>query len=201
MEIKIRIGEIDYGSIAEKAMPLLYQKAESMEGAAGKLLSAITHMPTTLIYELFDVISEAEKNEIVALLVKENQKRIVDIANGQLHDNGIGISVEGLSVTPDLEVRLAVGSIDYSGLIIRVLPLVMDRLKGATGPAAPLLSRLAGATPGQIRGILTFLPQSTKDTAAVYLLNQNHERIISMISDTAQKHGVGFTISALTVEA
>lgn len=201
MEIRFKIDELDYGTIAAKAMPLLCKKAETMEGAVGKLLSAITHLPTALIFELFDSIPEAEKNEIVALLVEENQKLIVSIANGQLRDKDISISVEGLSVTPDLQIRLTIGSIDYSGLIIKALPLVRDKLAGATGSAAPLLSRLSGATPSQIQGILAFLPQGTKDAAAVYLLNLNHERIISMISGTAQKHGIGFAVSDLSVEA
>lgn len=201
MDIRFKIGQIDYGTIAAKALPILGRKAETMEGAVGKLLSAITHLPAALIYELFDAIPEDEKNEIVALLVEENQERIVGIANGQLHEKDIGISVESLSVTSDLQIRLTVGSIDYSGLIIKVLPLVRDKLTGATGPAAPLLSRLSGATPSQIKGILAFLPQSTKDIAAVYLLNQNRERIISMISGTARKHGIGFAVLDLSVEA
>lgn len=201
MEIRFKIGQIDYGTIAAKAMPLLGRKAETMEGAVGKLLSAIAHLPTVLIYELFDAIPEVEKNGIVASLVEENQERIVGIANGQLHDKDIGISVESLSVTPDLQIRLAIGSIDYSGLIIKALPLVRDKLAAATGPTAPLLSKLSGATPSQIQGILAFLPQGTKDAAAIYLLNQNHERILSMISGTAQKHGIGFAVSELSVEA
>lgn len=201
MEIRMKIGQIDYGTIAAKAMPLLCKKAETMEGAVGKLLSALTHLPARLVYELFDAIPKAEKNEIVALLVEENQERIVGIANAQLQGNGINISVERLSVTPDLEIRLAVGSIDYGGLIVKILPLVRDKLAGAVGGPAQILSKLSGATPAQIQGMLAFLPQAVKDEAAAYLLNQNRERIISMFSAAAQKHGVGCTISDLTVEA
>ncbi len=201
MEIKVKIGEIDYGTIAAKVMPLLRKKGEAMDGAVGKLLSAMAHLPTALIYELFDAISEAEKNEIVALLVEENQERIVGIANEQLCGNGVNISVESLSVTPDLDIRLVIGSIDYGGLVVKILPLVRDKLAGATGSAAQLLSKLSGATPIQIKGMLAFLPQSIKDEAVVYLLNQNRERIISLFSAAAQKHGVGFTISDLMVEA
>ncbi len=201
MEIKIKIGEIDYGTVAAKVMPLLCKKAETMEGAVGKLLSAMTHLPARLVYELFDAIPKAEKNEIVALLVEENQERIVGIANEQLCDNGINISVESLSVTPDLDIRLVIGSVDYGGLVVKILPLVRDKLAGATGSAAQLLSKLSGATPIQIKGMLAFLPQSIKDEAVAYLLNQNRERIISLFSAAAQKHGVGFTISDLMVEA
>ncbi len=201
MEIRFKIGEINYGTIAAKAMPLLCKKAETMEGSVGKLLLAITHLPTRLVYELFDAIPKAEKNEIVALLVEENQERIVGIANEQLCDNGINISVESLSVTPDLDIRLVIGSVDYGGLVVKILPLVRDKLAGATGSAAQLLSKLSGATPIQIKGMLAFLPQSIKDEAVAYLLNQNRERIISLFSAAAQKHGVGFTISDLMVEA
>lgn len=201
MEIKIRIGEINYGSVAAKAMPLLRKKGETMDGAVGKLLSAMAHLPTALIYELFDAIAKVEKNEIVALLVEENQERVVSAANEQLRDNGISISVESLSVTPDLEIRLVIGSVDYGGLVVKILPLVCDKLAGATGSAAQLLSKLSGATPPQIKGMLAFLPQALKDEAVVYLLNQNRERIVSLFSAAAQKHGVGLTISDLTVEA
>lgn len=201
MEIKVKIGEIDYGTIAAKVMPLLRKKGESMDGAVGKLLSAMARLPAKLVYELFDAIPKAEKNEIVASLVEENQERIVGIANEQLCGNGINISVERLSVTPDLDIRLVVGSIDYGGLVVKILPLVRDKLAEANGPAAPLLAKLSGATPIQIQGMLAFLPQSVKDEAVVYLLNQNRERIISLFSSAAKKHGVGFTISDLTVEA
>lgn len=201
MEIRIKISEIDYGAIAVKAMPMLREKAESMEGAAGKLLSAITRLPAGLVYELLDSIPEVEKNEIVALLLEENQERIVSIANERLHENDAGVSVEGLSVTPDLQIRLTASSIDYSGLIIKALPLVRDKLAGAAGSAAPLLSRLSDAAPAQIRGILALLSQRTKDAAAAYLLNQNRERIISLVSDAAQKHGIALTVSELSVEA
>lgn len=182
-------------------MPLLCKKAETIEGALGKLLSTITHLPAKLVYELFDTIPAVEKNEIVALLVEANQEHIVGIANAQLHDNDINLSVESLSVTPDLEIRLVIGSIDYGGLVVKVLPLVRDKLAGAIGPAAQLLSKLSGAMPTQIQGMLAFLPQSIKDEAVAYLLNQNRERIISLFSAAAQKHGVEFNISDLTVEA
>lgn len=201
MKIMVKIGDISYGDVAVKALPMLRKKIVDNGSAVNKILCAITELPPEPIHGVFNAIPYAEKNGIVAALVEENKERIIRIANGLAQENGIGISLRDLSVTEGLEIHAVVGEIDYQSIVVKFLPLVKEKLTSSGMVPVMLRPVINRASAGQILGILNQIPQESKDAIVLFAVNQYRERIKEMVVKTVQSNGIALTVEALAIQS
>ena len=199
MKIKVNIEELNYGDVAVQAMPIIRSHIEQTDDAMSAILLAVTQLPDPLVHQIFDTVSEQQKNLIVSLLVEENQQTILNGIAAFLDKNQIGVKIGQLCVTEQLEVLLDVKDIDYVGLIQRFLPLVSQRLEQGEG-ASGLLSRLTGAGVHSVRTILAFIPQDGKDNLAAYLINSNQQLIAGWIMSEMQNKHIQLKIKEIVAE-
>lgn len=199
MKIKVNIEELNYGDVAVQAMPIIRSHIEQTDDAMSAILLAVTQLPDPLVHQIFDTVSEQQKNLIVSLLVEENQQTILNGIAAFLDKNQIGVKIGQLCVTEQLEVLLEVTDINYVGLIQKFLPLVSQRLKGGDG-AAGLLSRLAGGGIHSVQTILGFIPQDGKDNLAAYLINLNQQLIAGWIMSEMQNKHIQLKIKEIVAE-
>lgn len=199
MKIKVNIEELNYGDVAVQAMPIIRSHIEQTDDAMSAILLAVTQLPDPLVHQIFDTVSEQQKNLIVSLLVEENQQTILNGIAAFLDKNQIGVKIGQLCVTEQLEVLLDVKDIDYVGLIQRFLPLVSQRLEQGEG-ASGLLSRLTGAGVHSVRTILGFIPQDGKDNLAAYLINSNQQLIAGWIMSEMQNKHIQLKIKEIVAE-
>lgn len=200
MVLQIRINRIDYGEVVVKALPLLRTKIRDDGSAMAKMLLAITQLPPEVIYGIFDAMPQERKAEIVALLASENKEKLLKLAMAVAEKNGIGITVEDVTVSKELQIEVFVSRIDYAGLVVRFLPLVKDKLKTLEGSEVKILSGLAYASSELACELLKRIPREYQDKIAVFLLNQCREQIQEMIEGTFQKNGIGIGIGDFAAE-
>lgn len=199
MKIKVNIEELNYGDVAVQAMPIIRSHIEQTDDAMSAILLAVTQLPDPLVHQIFDTVSEQQKNLIVSLLVEENQQTILNGIAAFLDKNQIGVKIGQLCVTEQLEVLLEVTDIDYVGLIQRFLPLTGERLESGVGVAG-LLSRLAGGGIHSVQTILGFIPQDGKDNLAAYLINLNQQLIAGWIMSEMQNKHIQLKIKEIVAE-
>lgn len=199
MKIKVNIEELNYGDVAVQAMPIIRSHIEQTDDAMSAILLAVTQLPDPLVHQIFDTVSEQQKNLIVSLLVEENQQTILNGIAAFLDKNQIGVKIGQLCVTEQLEVLLEVTDIDYVGLIQRFLPLIGERLESGVGVAG-LLSRLAGGGIHSVQTILGFIPQDGKDNLAAYLINLNQQLIAGWIMSEMQNKHIQLKIKEIVAE-
>ena len=73
---KIQIKEIDFSDVIMKAIPVLREKAPNDGSAISKIISVVTQLPSKVICTMLDAVSQDDKYEIVALLVRDNQEKL-----------------------------------------------------------------------------------------------------------------------------
>ena len=169
MKIKTNITEIHYGDVAVKALPLLSARMPQ-ESAIAHILAALAHLSEQTIYQIFEEIPEQNKNQIVSLLCRENQNRILTVCNQFLKRKGAFLVLTDIQVDEQLDICVEVGEIDYTGLIRTFLPMARERLASSSDAAAALLQKLPL---NNAAVFLRLMPQASKDAMAAYLLNAN----------------------------
>ena len=195
MKIKTNITEIHYGDVAVKALPLLSARMPQ-ESAIAHILAALAHLSEQTIYQIFEEIPEQNKNQIVSLLCRENQNRILTVCNQFLKRKGAFLVLTDIQVDEQLDICVEVGEIDYTGLIRTFLPMARDRLASSSDAAAALLQKLPL---NNADVFLRLIPQASKDAMAAYLLNANQEKLCALAERAAGEYGVCLSIENLNV--
>ena len=198
MKITMKIQDIHYGDVAVQALPILEEKLPAEDTAMNKLLRAITHFPEDVVYSLFDAISQQEKNEIVSLLVRENEEKILTYVAHLLQEQGLGMIVRELRVTPDLQVTMEIPEVDYAALVQKILPLIQDKLVENHDNMVNILGKIPAGCPNIILG---FLPQKAKDDIAAYLINKGQDQILRFAMQAAANRNIRLELADLVVEA
>ncbi len=196
MKLTLNIRSIRYDDIAIRLLPLL--KARQLPAnALGKLLGAVLELPRETIRTVFQGIPETTQNEIVALLVQENHSKLIGTVNDLLDKQALGMAVDTLCLTRDLECQVTMAYIDYAALAAKFLPLVGDGT--SADPTARVLARLRRLPGSMLRGAVDLLPQETKDRAVVYLLEKNRALILRKLTELAAGQGIRVELEDLKV--
>lgn len=195
MKIKTNITEIHYGDVAVKALPLLSARMPQ-ESAIAHILAALAQLSEQTIHQIIDEIPEQDKNQIVSLLCRENQNRILTVCNQFLKRKGAFLVLTDIQVDEQLDICVEVGEIDYTGLIRTFLPMARERLASSSDAAAALLQKLPL---NNADVFLRLIPQASKDAMAAYLLNANQEKLCALAERAAGEYGVCLSIENLNV--
>ena len=95
-----------------------------------------------------------------------------------------------------IEIKMTVDDVDYEEILETLYPLLEERLynKIENPLLAGLLSKMKGLPMVTIKAMLKTLPQKTKDELVVLCLNYYKENIVSMLTDTLERHGIPLNI-------
>lgn len=99
-----------------------------------------------------------------------------------------------------MKINLEISDIDYGALVELLLPLIHNKLEGMDGFGAQILCKIADMPPDVAGKMVDYMPQSTKDDIAVYLINSKKNTIISSIKDYAAGKGLYFNIDEFSAE-
>lgn len=200
MKINIQLKEIDFADVILKAMPLLQEKAPQDDSAISKIISTVTQLPSNVIRTMVDAVSQEDKCEIVALLARDNEQKIMNLLSQLLKQNDIDVSLDGMSLDEKLELRLTVSNLNYAALAAKYLPFVRNSLIIDENPAFAMLAALLKLPGFLLYGALEKIPQDKKDEAVAYLVNKNKDRIIAKIEGMLIKQGMHIRLGDLHVE-
>lgn len=190
MKITMNLASIHYGDVAVKAMPILAARMQQ-DSSLAHILGALTRLPEQTIYQIFDEIPVQDKNQIVCLLCRENQDRILTACNQFLKRKGSLLVLTDIQVDEQLNICIEAGEIDYTGLIRTFLPMARERLASGSDAAAALLKKLPL---DNIEVFLRLIPQASKDAMAAYLLNANQEKLCALAQQVALEYGIRLSI-------
>ena len=98
MKLTLEIGQIDYASVVEKALPLLKDKLKTMEGPMAKMLSGIAALPPSVIRGTINALPESTRNQMVSYLVNHNADKIISAAQNFAEKQGVGLTIDGITV-------------------------------------------------------------------------------------------------------
>lgn len=98
VEISLKINEINYDSIIEKAIPLLKEKAQTDNSAILKMVSGILNMPGDIPKKMLNALPQETKNELVAYLINNNKNKVIGWLQDTLVNKGFEIEIDDLTV-------------------------------------------------------------------------------------------------------
>ncbi|MGN0598312.1 MAG: hypothetical protein ACI4JK_00335 [Oscillospiraceae bacterium] len=95
MEIKAKIGNVDYDNIIKNALPLLKEKNDSR--IVG-IISGIINMPGELPLKMIAAIPQETKNELVAYIINAKKEAIINIISESLEKRGFSVEITDLEI-------------------------------------------------------------------------------------------------------
>lgn len=201
MNLKIQIKEIVFFDVIMKAMPILREKAPNDGSAISKIVSVVTLLPSEAICTMLDAVSQNDKYEIVALLVRDNQEKLKKMLSQLLKQNDIDVSLDDMTLSDEMELSIAVSNLNYAALAAKYLPMVRNSFIIDENPATAILTALLKLPGMLLYGALAKIPQDKKDETVAYLINKNKDKIIAKIEDMLVKQDIHIHLADLKVEA
>ena len=201
MKIKIQIKEINFADVILKAMPVLRAKAPNDGSAISKIVSVVTQLPSEVICTMLDAVSQNDKYEIVALLIRDNQEKLKKMLSQLLAQNDIDVSLDDMTLSDEMELSIAVSNLNYATLAAKYLPMVRNSFIMDENPATAILTALLKLPGMLLYGALAKIPQDKKDETVAYLVNKNKDKIIAKIEDMLVKQNIHIRLADLKVEA
>ncbi len=103
MKVTVDIEEIDYGAAAKKIMPILQRQAEQSRDRSKimSVLSKAAALGGNAAASMMDLLPSDLKNEIVALLVNSNKKKIIEAIENAAKKQEIPLRVGDINVETD----------------------------------------------------------------------------------------------------
>lgn len=200
MKLRIQIKEIDFCDVILKAMPVLQEKAPNDGSAISKIISVVTQLPHEVIRSMLEAVSQEDKCEIVALLVRDNKEKLHQALSQLLKKNEIDVSLDEVSLSNDLTLNIGVSNLNYAALTAKYLPLVRDGIIIGENPAMEMLHAVLKLPGMLLYGALAKIPQNKKDEAVAYLINKNKDRIIAKLEDMIANQDIHIRLDDLKVE-
>ena len=200
MVLKLQINEIDFGDVILKALPVLREKVSDDGSAVSKIIAVVTQLPSEVIRTMLDAVPREDKQEIVALLVRENKDKLCEVLSRLLKENEIDVSLDAVSLSNELELCVAVSNLNYAALAEKYLPLIREGLVIQENPASAMLAALLKLPKMLLFGALAKIPQNKKDETVVYLINKNKDRIIAKLEDVLAKQDIRICLGDLKAE-
>jgi len=96
MEIKAKIGNIDYTNIIKNALPLLKEKNDSKIMG---IISGIINMPGDLPMKMISAMPQETKDELVAYIINSKKEKFINIITESLEKKGFPIEISDLEIT------------------------------------------------------------------------------------------------------
>ncbi len=96
MEIKAKIGNIDYANIIKNALPLLKEKNDSKIMG---IISGIINMPGDLPMKMISAMPQETKDELVAYIINSKKEKFISIITESLEKKGFPIEISDLEIT------------------------------------------------------------------------------------------------------
>lgn len=200
MKMTVQLGQINYGDVAVKAMPLLKSTAQRHDGVIGEIISAISELPASVIHDIFDAISEEKKNGIVAMLSREYHDMILCTINHLSVENRIGVVLVDFAVNQDLTIEAEIAEIDFRCIVERYLPVVRQQLLSQGSVPALFRPVIELASADRIMGMLDRFMGGSKEAFIVSLINRNQQLLISLIEEAAKKQNIRLNIQSVYLE-
>lgn len=200
MKLRIQIKEIDFCDVILKTIPVLQEKAPNDGSAISKIISVVTQLPHEVIHTMLEAVSQEDKCEIVALLVRENKEKLHQALSQLLKKNEIDVSLDEVSLSNDLALNIEVSNLNYAALAAKFLPLVRDGLIIGENPAVEMLHAVLKLPGMLLYGALAKIPQNKKDEAVAYLINKNKDRIIAKLEEMMANQDIHIRLGDLNVE-
>lgn len=98
MEIKLKIEDIDYGSLAAAILPQLKNMLVGRTDPVSKMLSSIALLPPALIKKTINALPAETKEDMVKYLINAKRDSILAAAEKFAENKGIPIHFSDLSV-------------------------------------------------------------------------------------------------------
>ncbi len=98
MKFTLEIGQIDYAAVAEKLLPLVRDKLQTMDGPMAKMLSGIASLPAPVVRGTINALPESTKNQMVSYLINHNKDKIISAAQSSAEKQGIDLTIDGITV-------------------------------------------------------------------------------------------------------
>ena len=98
MEISLKINEINYDCIIEKAIPMLKEKAQTDDSVILKMVSGILNMPGDIPRKMLNALPQETKDELVAYLINSNKSKVIGWLQDALVNKGFEVKIDDLSV-------------------------------------------------------------------------------------------------------
>ena len=200
MKLRIQIKEIDFCDVILKAIPVLQEKAPNDGSAIAKIISVVVQLPHEVIRTMLEAVSQEDKCEIVALLVRENKEKLHHALSQLLKQNDIDVSLDEVSLSNNLVLTIAVSNLNYPALAAKYLPSIRDSLIMGENPAMETLSAVLKLPGKLLYGALAKIPQSKKDEAIAYLINKNKERIVAKLEEMIANQDIHIRLADLKAE-
>lgn len=200
MKLRTQIKEIDFCDVVLKAMPVLQEKVPNDGSAISKIITVVTQLPHEVIRTMLDAVSQEDKCEIVALLVRENKEKLRQALSQLLKQNEIDVSLDEIDISNDMVIGVGISNLDYAALAAKYLPFVRDGLIIGENPATEILHAMLKLPGMLLYGALAKIPQNKKDETVAYLINKNKDRIIAKLEDMLANQDIHIRLDDLKVE-
>lgn len=200
LKINIQIKKIDFYDVVVKAMPVLQEKMSNDGNAICKIISVFSELPDDVIGIMLNAVSQEDKYEIVALLVRDNKEMLMQMLSQMLKDNDVDASLDELSLSNQMDLSIAVSNLNYAALAEKYLPLVHNSLIPDENPAMAMFAALLKLPAMLMYATLAKIPQNKKDEAVAYLMNKNKDKIIAKFEELCGKQGIHIRLDDLKVE-
>ena len=200
MKLSVQIKEIDFCDVILKAMPVLQEKAPNDGSAIAKIISVVVQLPHEVIRTMLEAVSQEDKCEIVALLVRENKAKLHQALSQLLKKNEIDASLDEVSLSNDLSLNIGVSNLNYAALAEKYLPLMRNSVIISENPITDMVAALLKLPSMLLYGALNKIPQTKKDEAVAYLINKNKDRIVAKLEEMMVNQDIHIRLDDLEVE-
>lgn len=199
MELKCKITELNYGDVAVMALPMLGKHFENRTDAMAMAATAAAGLSPRLVRIMLAEITDERMSQILTAFAMENKQMLIGQINSLSEKKKLGVQIADFEVTSDLEIRAKAGQIDYPCAVERFLPMVKEKLLSMGGPVALVRPMIQNATAAQLCGLMDKLLGAKKEAFIAALINQNAERMISVIEKKAAQKKIRLKIGELRV--
>lgn len=98
IEVKIQIDRIDYGGLAQQALPTVLERLQSTKGdsKAVQALQGLRHLPADAMKMMLNAMPQDVKDSIALAILKSYQEEIAARVNKLAAQKGVELSVTGI---------------------------------------------------------------------------------------------------------
>ena len=195
MELRFKIEEINYGDVVLAAKPYLLKTFANRTDAVAMAATTAAGLSPKLIRVMMAEITDERMSELISVFTTEYKEKIISMVNDLSAKQKLGVKIGDFEVTPDLEIWAKTAQVDYPSVVERFLPLVKEKLLNMGGPVALVKPMIQNASAAQICGLMDKLLGSKKEAFNINLINQNGEKLVSVVEKKAAQKKVRLKVS------
>ncbi|MBD5162240.1 MAG: hypothetical protein HDT14_09550 [Oscillibacter sp.] len=98
IEVKIQIDQIDYGGLAQQALPTVLERLQGSKGdsKAAQALKGLGHLPADAMKMMLNAMPQDVKDSIALAFLKSYQEEIAAQVNRLAAQKGVQLTVTGV---------------------------------------------------------------------------------------------------------